>query len=349
MPRPKRNSIERELDLVFLLNLARTEGVDFRPPRAHEMLNAMRAELARRQAEALDLSPQEIEEAVENSSLTVQTVRRDLALARKRLQAATLSGMALLIEDQIGQLQEELEDSYQTHEDLKKEIEHSRRISQRATKGRFRLAADQARHSAAGQEALQIIGQLGLDGSEPGDRLAEIVGQTMSAPPVEPQDLVTVVREGPGAAAFYTRIVAERDQRRKIRQEMRELFYGRDFVGTEHGDRGAVQVLTGQADVAAARANAIAALADELNRMTASDTAGPWTAEMQQAQRARTSDMLTRIRAFKELASATGGDGEDEDDGFAFRVLVVDPDTGAEKPAEIFPDMNTREEPDAAI
>ena len=73
--------------------------------------------------------------------------------------------------------------------------------------------------------------------------------------------------------------------------------------------------------------------------MTASETAGPWTAEMQRAQRARTSDMLTRIRAFKELASATGGESEDEDDGFAFRVLVVDPVTGSEEPADIFPEI----------
>lgn len=339
MARVVRNELERELDLIFLINLARTMGDEFNGTKATAMLNEMRRNVARQQALALGHDVTVAEESADAAELSPQSVRRQLRQAREHAQLTARLGMAALLDGQIADLQAELDDSYATSDMIREDIERSRRVTQRMTKGRFRAPEDQQAHTAAGNEALALLHESGLAGTVQGNRIAELVGQTMSAPPVEPVDMVTVVKENAAAAALYSRLTAERQERRKLRQEMRELFYGREIVGNTHAGRETLtERLTGIDDPEQAQELAVRALTEELNVLVASEEigVGPWTPEMIKVQRARTSDMLSRIRAVRELQGMTINSYGDAA-SFVFQVVELNPE-GDEQLATIFPE-----------
>lgn len=331
--------MEREFDLLFMVNLARSMGDRFNGSQAHRQLNMMRANVARQNVLAMGGSDAEAEEAAANSGISVQAVRRQLRLVTERAQEINRSGMLVMLDDQIAEIAEDVADSYRATESIWQDIERSRQVTQRTTRGRFRSSYDSDEFTAAGHEALGIIHDLGIGGTEEGRRLAELMEQTMSAqPPVQPEVMATVVKETAAAAALYSRLAAERSERRKLRQEARELKYGREIMQAARDAQRVIHPIETASDPQQARDLAVVALTDELQRLNASEQmgVGPFTPEMMRLHRAQTADVLQRVRAVKELnATATDGDGGEQ--SFTFRVVQLDPSGDEEQPINVTP------------
>lgn len=337
----KRNPLEREVDVLYLVSAARKLGPDFTAAQAADMLNGVRAEVARQHALALGKSADEANEAAETAQLSVRTIRNDLRTARERAQEAGRMGMAALIDEQIAALQDDLEDSYRASTEIWQDIARSRRVKVTRTKGKFRRPAAQQTFTAKGEEALALVHGLGLADSAEGERLVQIIADTMTATPVEPEDMETEIREGPATAALYGRLVAERAERRKIHERILELSCGRELVHSAEGRESLAQLATQISDPARAREAALEALTDELRFLLTSeylDGVGPWTPQLIRSQRSRTADLVQRVKAVKEL-TAVAGTG-DEPSSFTFRVVEFDPDQEEDRPLKLVNDVS---------
>lgn len=334
MARAKRNDTERELDLLFLVMTCRKFGPEFNGVKATRMLNAMRANVARQQTLALGGTEEDAEEAAREAQLSEQAVRRQWRLAKQRITEVGRMGLGLLLDEQMAEVNAELEESYQASQMILEDIERSRTRRLRRTRGEFRDAAEQLEFTEAGNEALALIQGLGVGASAEGQRLVAIVAETMAKTPVEPREMVTTVEDRAATAALYARLVAERGERRKLREELRQLCYGSDLVAASKDRRSYVQVLANEDDPEKAREIAIEALQDEARHLIASEEmgVGPWTPDSMRHQRARTTDVLNRLKLVRGLGEAAGSGGRGT---FKFSVVELDAGSGAEQPIEV--------------
>lgn len=311
-------------------------GDRFTHKAAADLLNDMRASLAHKQVIALGGSPEEAEQAATASQLTPRAISYQIKQATEHAQRAARMGMAMLLDTQVAEVQGELEDSYRASDSIWDDIVLSRKVTQRSTRGKFRDEDGRRRVNENGQEALRIIGQAGLADREEGQRLIELIGVTMSAPQVEPADMVTVVRENAAQAALYTRLVGERSERRKLRAEIRSLFYGREvFEDQSRRRESLLQAVTDADSPDQAHSLAVRSIEDEMNSLVAAQevSLAPWTPDMISVQRGRTADLLQRMRAVKEFQelSATGSDAK----GFTFRIVELDAATQEDHPTDV--------------
>lgn len=333
MPRAApRNELEREFDLLFIANLARQMGSDFSVAHASRLLNAMRANVAREYALALGLDDEDVEEAVEQSQISGESIRHQVAVAMERLRQRTIGGMAVLLDTQVAEVHMEIEQSYKREDSILKDIELSRRPKRRVTKGYFRKG-DGAQVSENGQEALRLVGALDVP-EDQRQRLSEIISEGMATSTVEPEELTTYADEVPAKAALYGRLTAESGNRRKLREELRALYYGREFMARSHEGaeqyRSQAQAVIQEGNQYQSEDAAVAAMEHELKFLISSEQMdlGPWTPEMVRMQRQRTQDHLARIRGLKELREMSRGGKDGEKDDYVLRVVDLDPETG---------------------
>lgn len=326
MPGAQRNDLDRELDLSFLVNLACQMGAAFTNDHGAHQLNLMRATKAREHALAMGGTAAEADEAAEKSKLSANMIYKQIQMAKAKVQDENRSGMALFLHAQFDDIAAEIDDSYKVCEMIMEDLVASRNVTQRMTRGRFRDQEGQATFSAAGTEMLAIVQSLGIKGTEEGDRIAQLVSETMAQPPVEPVDLVTVSKKSGASASYYSRIVAERGIRRLLRKDQRELFFGRGIIDD-------VEEFSGTT-----KEHAIEVLGEEFRSLLAAQVAGDgfMTPELSKLHKERTAILIGQVRAVSELEKISGNG--DQDGGFDFQVWELDPKTKTKKPAVIFPE-----------
>lgn len=332
MARVVRTEIDRWQDLVFILNLKRTMGDKADGPTITRLLNEFRGGVARQTALEMGATAEEADAAAEAATLTVRAINYQIQQATKHAQKTARMTMGMLLDGQVADVQGDIEDSYRASESVWTDIERSRQITERVTRGRFPDDDEAARLDSAGKQALRLIGELGVADTDQGRQLIGLLGETMSAPKVRPYEMTTLIKETAAASGLYARLPAERASRQKLRAEIRSIYFGREMFEAQEARQAArMKSLTQAAADAetpdAARDVAMTALTDELESLTMAQDVGaaPWAPEMMAMQRGRSQDLLQRIRAVREIKTVTK-DEDGQSRGFTMRVVELDPE-----------------------
>ena len=129
-----RGDVELEADRLFLLSLLQKGGTEISATQAAKILNGRRRDAARETALALGKTEEEAIAAGDAATLSVQSVRHDVRIALERLRSGSTAVSAVLLDDQIGEVREDLEATYRIDEEVWRDLERSRRPSSSRTR-----------------------------------------------------------------------------------------------------------------------------------------------------------------------------------------------------------------------
>jgi hypothetical protein len=189
----KRNEVERERDVLFLIQLYRAAGTEMNGISAAEILNDRRERDAREAAQTLGKPPEVVEREAKAARLSKTAVLRDIAIAKQRMRHAANVGTAVWLDDDIAEAQHAIAQLVDLNDQVLEDLERSRRQHWTRTNGKK------------------------IKGAKKDDK-----------PMVEPQSMVTFRRdEVPGLAALYAVFIRNLETQAKLREEIRELRLGR--------------------------------------------------------------------------------------------------------------------------
>ncbi|HAX82636.1 MAG TPA: hypothetical protein DCY40_08730 [Actinobacteria bacterium] len=130
----KRNALEREGDILFLLGLLQARPRTSQSEAAR-VLNERREATARTMALAAGKSEEEAAAAGREAQLSTQMVNRDINLALDRIREAGDGIGAVFLDDQISACQDDIDATYERDEQVMTDLERSRTPSTTKTAG----------------------------------------------------------------------------------------------------------------------------------------------------------------------------------------------------------------------
>lgn len=273
--RRQRNEVERQEEILFLMNLAKTLGPKFEAVAAARVLNDRRATAARAAAVALGESPEAVEAAVAASQLSRQVVARDIRIALERMRAGTNLASALWLDDQIAEARHGIEQLANVNDMLLEDLRRSRTV--RWTRTRMERVVRKVKKPGEEKEADEAS--------------------------AEPVGMVTHNEEGPARAALYMVFIRNIEAQGRLRAEIRQLRFGRLWFPDRQPDESFTESLMQIDDPEKARKAALEMLANTISSLCQSEqfAIGPGTAQAIQAERLRLTAQAQRVRQLQEF------------------------------------------------
>lgn len=267
----KRNATEVKADRLYVLKLKTAGGLAMKyAPAVHKALNAKRIEVAESFAREIGGTEEEIHAAGLRSVVSEQTVRRDIRAVDEGLKRGQLAGSALLIDQQMDQVKEEIEKTLVNEEEIYRDLALSRGFKQTQTRG--------VPHAEDGQ------------------------GRK-----IETVEVVERQRDGSGSPALWMVLIRNAQLRIQLREELLGLQYGRVWFANRPQEATFKQRLVDMSDPQAAQ-QAVQELYDrELQALMRAETLelGPMPPELLAAERLRVQMMTQRLKDVRSLVVAT--------------------------------------------
>lgn len=316
-----RNSTEIEADRLFLLSLLRKSGRDLNIQEATDVLNARRAAAAREYAMVLGKSEGEVEEAVANSALPRLVVAADIAAVRNSLQHAIEAGAASWLDNQLRELQRDREQTYAIDEMALAELERSRKMVSRKTRG-IPIFGDEDPEELE-QEIQELIdaadgAPLASKGKIPQLRSrAKKMSLGVKAQGMQAVEITEREDEMGGQPRFLEILSMNIMRRIELRQEERMLMFGREWARkvSKADQKSAVtfaKLLTGKKNAVDAEQAVLEAYQEELQQLVLAEEMelGPSTPAMLHMEKLRVQRQEQKLRELREYMKLNNGDGD---------------------------------------
>jgi hypothetical protein len=303
------------MDQRFLTELYFQHGhEDFNATRATELINERRAASARAYAAGLGWEEDQVQQLVEESQLTPQTVRKDLRDLLDRVRTAADLGGAGLLDAQMARYQARLEMIDRQLEQVEKD--------------EGALLEDIRRSRTSSWQRVQGKLQTDVDGN--------VTNQ-------EPSMMLSHTDDGAGDARLWTAYLKchqkreqllEREQR--IMRDQRVLMLGRSWLGRQNGDDVDVatfaEALTKAGSADLARQVVMRRLAEEVDRLPYHFD-GSMPADVARAHQAAMRSHTVRLNAIRGVLAATSASARSElapgDEHHVIELTVRRPQDGA--------------------